>query len=404
MIALTSKDGSVLSTFNVGLDEAYGLHKKFGLLSEKRASKKLASLQRRGHDFLKNQWFCKFKVFDNGDAFKVEAVDGCALTKVTSTHWKLKTHAGQEYELIRNFKDLTLIPEADEEAFSAGKLGKTIETFFYALFLILPILALLNIREDEEIVEEKPVEKRVVKVVQKVNTVKINRKRKISVKAKQVKKVNKAHVAVKKNLGFLSLIGDKSITNAVGGSPQKLKNVSKGAGKGGNAGSGGEVLASLGKGLKQTTVGNTGVKGLGGVKTETGGVGGGAGGFGVSEIASGMGEGISEVSISTQNLELEGGLSRYAINATIAKYLSQIRKCYENELVKYPTLEGVVEVTFHIAGSGSVQLARTKKSSLGNQNVPRCMNKKIRTWKFPKTKGGVLVKFDYPFILRPVGG
>ena len=100
---------------------------------------------------------------------------------------------------------------------------------------------------------------------------------------------------------------------------------------------------------------------------------------------------------------LDGGLSRYAINATIAKYLSQVRRCYENELNKNPNIEGLVSVAFEIGGSGMLNYSKVTKSSLNNKAVESCITTKMMKWKFPKPKGGVNVPVNYPFMLRPVG-
>ena len=186
-----------------------------------------------------------------------------------------------------------------------------------------------------------------------------------------------------------------------GGVPQKLAKATAGAGKGGDAGSGGEVLTGLGKGLKKITVGNTGVAGLGGIGTK--GAGGGKGGYGNTMVASGEGIGITGISVSSNDMVLDGGLSRYAINATIAKYLSQVRRCYENGLNKKPDLEGLVTVAFEIGGSGMLNYSNVHKSSLRDTVVEKCITTKMMSWKFPKPKGGVNVKVNYPFMLRPVG-
>jgi hypothetical protein len=218
---------------------------------------------------------------------------------------------------------------------------------------------------------------------------------------KEIAKVIAKNSASMKNLGFLGLIGDKNLKKNTNGAPTKLTKASAGAGPGGLEGSGGEMLVGLGEGLKKTTVGNSGVAGLGGIGTK--GAGGGKGGYGNSLVASGNGKGLQELSITNSDMVLDGGLSKYAINATIAKYLNQVRRCYEDELKLYPALEGLVTVDFEVGGLGKLNYARTAKSTLDNKNVQNCINQKMMTWDFPKPKGGVNVKVSYPFMLRPVG-
>jgi TonB family protein len=194
------------------------------------------------------------------------------------------------------------------------------------------------------------------------------------------------------------MLGRKDLTKALGGMPT-VPGASAGAGAGGKQGSGGELLVGVGEGVQRTTVGNSGVAGLGGIGTK--GAGGGAGGYGTSMVGSGNGRGLSSVPLS-QDMILEGGLDRSVIQATIAKYLNQVRACYEEGLRKSPGLVGQVSILFEIAGTGSVNSANVGKSSLGNSEVEQCIATKVQTWQFPKPRGGVNVKVNYPFMLRPV--
>jgi hypothetical protein len=100
---------------------------------------------------------------------------------------------------------------------------------------------------------------------------------------------------------------------------------------------------------------------------------------------------------------LEGGVSKYAINATIAKYLNQVRRCYEAELKNKPDLQGLVEMSFEINASGKLNFAKVNKTTLNSAPVESCISSKMMDWQFPQPKGGVNVPVKYPFMLRPVG-
>ncbi|NDD91677.1 hypothetical protein EBZ37_06295, partial [bacterium] len=178
-------------------------------------------------------------------------------------------------------------------------------------------------------------------------------------------------------------------------------NASAGAGAGGNQGSGGELLVGLGQGVKRTSVGNSGVSGLGGVGTK--GAGGGNGGYGNSMVGSGEGRALSAMAVSN-DLVLEGGLDRAVIQATIAKYLSQVRACYEQGLAQSPGINGTVTMNFQVGPSGVLDFSKVGKSTLGHPPVENCIAQRMMGWKFPKPLGGVAVKVSYPFLLRPVGG
>lgn len=107
----------------------------------------------------------------------------------------------------------------------------------------------------------------------------------------------KAQKVLTQNLGFLKLLGKKDLSKAVtGGLPTDVKDATAGAGAGGGAGSAGQLLSGLGQGLRKTTVGNTGMAGLGGIGTK--GAGGGLGAYGETDLSSGAGRAISTVPLS----------------------------------------------------------------------------------------------------------
>lgn len=397
MIAIETHEGELVKVFKEFDSLTVGIHKLFGFISNDKAQKRLQARKLKGHEFNTDEWLCQFALKFKNNKLEIENSENCYTKKIDGNTWKLSTNLG-EYKITQTptatIAD-SLVMQHDKNEW----LEKWTLRILGLIFLIIPILYFMQQTPVEED-KEKVLEKITVKVVKPVNTVKLKKKMSAT-KAKPLTKSQISKRAVKRNLGFLGLVGSKDLTKATGGIPQKLKKATAGAGKGGDAGSGGEVLTGLGKGLKKTTVGNTGVAGLGGVGTK--GAGGGKGGYGSTMVASGSGTGISAIAVGSNDLVLDGGLSRYAINATIAKYLSQVRRCYESELNKYPNLEGLVTVAFEIGGSGMLNWSRVQKSSLGSKTVEKCITTKMMKWKFPKPKGGVNVKVDYPFMLRPVG-
>lgn len=215
-----------------------------------------------------------------------------------------------------------------------------------------------------------------------------------------IDKTVKAQRALTQTLGFLGVVGRKDLTKALGGLPTKTAQATAGAGPGGNQGSGGELLVGLGEGIRHTTVGNSGMAGLGGIGTK--GAGGGLGGYGDTAMGSGAGKSLSSVPLS-QDAVIDGGLDRSLIQATILRYLSQVRACYEEGLKRKADLIGQVTMNFEINGGGGVNYSRVGRSSLSDREVEECIGTKMLGWKFPSPKGGVLVKVSYPFMLRPVG-
>lgn len=398
MISIETTDGELVKVFSNLNTNEFGLHESFGFTSRKKATERAVLKKKQGFEFVSNNWHFIFNIKSSNNHFEVIGKENCNSIKIDENKWCLETPNGK-FNILSNtssqFNSL-LIDSNDEGRWTQ----RPIEVFFLLSFFIIPLIYFSSTREkiDDQIEETKPPLK--VTIIKQQDTVNVSRPKPAS-KVKPLTKSQMANRAVKRNLGFLGLVGSSKLKNVTGGVPQKLKKANAGAGAGGDAGSGGEMLTGLGKGLKKTTVGNTGVAGLGGVGTK--GAGGGKGGYGNTLVASGEGNGISAISVSSNDVVLDGGLSRYAINATIAKYINQVRKCYEDQLISNPSLEGMVTVNFEISASGMLNYSNIKKSSLNNKNVEKCITNRMMTWKFPKPKGGTSVNVNYPFMLRPVG-
>jgi hypothetical protein len=188
----------------------------------------------------------------------------------------------------------------------------------------------------------------------------------------------------------------------------------------GTGGLGGELKAAMG-GVTGAEVGDSG--GLGGLGTRGAGPGGGGlsmssvglGGLGTSGRGGGgdggYGDGVGSlgkkadrsVDISAGSPIIMGSLDKEIIRRVIKNHIAQIRYCYEKELVRTPGLFGKVTMEFIIKGDGSVSDAKVKETTLKSAEVERCMGAKIRTWTFPKPKGGGIVIVKYPFVLKRSG-
>ncbi|MCY4524055.1 MAG: AgmX/PglI C-terminal domain-containing protein [Halobacteriovoraceae bacterium] len=391
---ITAENGRFVKALTGAEEGKFGFHKIFGFISEQGALSRLKSRRRRGMLHGKSDWLFRFSITGGkkGNNWKMDALKNCQVDYLKKDHWVVSSRLGKfffSHAKAANIPTLDIIEkDLDGDSVKAGLTAVALVLFFILSSLLIPTA------QEEKPEEEEPV---VVEIAnQPAVAIKMLPREKPT--KEQIKKW-KVHRAVQQNLGLLGLVGNKNLTKAVGGLA-KLKNASPGAGMGGNQGSGGELLVGLGKGVRKTTVGNTGVKGLGGIGTK--GRGGGQGGYGNTSIASGEGAGISTIAVS-QDAILDGGLDKYVLAATIQKYLNQVRACYENELQKNPGLAGTVHIDFEVGGKGMLNYSRVKKSTLGNSKAERCITKKMMTWQFPRPKGGVNVPANYPFVLRPSG-
>ncbi len=397
MIIVKSELGRLIKVFHRLESEVYGVHNLFGFIDKKSCGRKMNHRKRKGLPLSGAHWKCLFNIEPLiGNNFTLTAKENCQVVplgpKEKKNAWKLQTSKGNFYVSWGTLEALSLERNAtfheEEENLWRSTGGSLL------VFLLLFLLLWVSI---PEVIEEEiePIE---VTIIEDQKAVPIVRKTTVAKAPKELTKEQKARRAVRQNLGFLGMLGTTQIKNVVGGAPTELKDVSVGAGQG-STGSGGELIVGLGKGVKKTTVGNTGVAGLGGVGTK--GAGGGKGGYGSVTVASGEGAGISQIAVG-QEVLLEGGLSKYAVRAAIAKYLNQVRACYETGLQRRPGLTGTVRVNFEISGVGTVNYSQVGTSSLGDKNVEDCITGKMMGWEFPDPKGGQIVKITYPFLLRPV--
>ena len=102
--------------------------------------------------------------------------------------------------------------------------------------------------------------------------------------------------------------------------------------------------------------------------------------------------------------QVRGGLDKEIVRRVVRQHLNEIRFCYEQSLVRQPTLAGRVVAAFTIAPTGRVLVAALQSSSLGAPAAEACIVAATRRWEFPRPAGGGLVAVSYPFQLSPAGG
>ncbi|ATB45738.1 AgmX/PglI C-terminal domain-containing protein [Corallococcus macrosporus] len=159
-----------------------------------------------------------------------------------------------------------------------------------------------------------------------------------------------------------------------------------------NAGLGTFGLGGGGKG-GGATLGKELLRGKGG-----GGIGAlGAGGVGKGKVGGTVTRATARSIASTQ-----GTVDREAVARVINSHLNEVHGCYERGLLKDPGLAGKVVLEWTIGASGRVVAAKTKSSTLRNASVESCILSRLKSWKFPAPKGGVVI-ITYPFLFNSVG-
>jgi len=414
MISIANENGALLRVFPTPEGKVLGYHRLFGFISEEAAQDRARNRKAHGLSLNGDQWLCRFDVQPGEKGAYVFGKNlGCEIKAASKGTWNLNTNFGK-FQMVQE-------AEVDPERLGISEEEKEERKPWWLLIGALPFLLLFvkntpmeppvepTILPPPVTVKVQPARQHTVSVPMDHAPEQVQKAQETRLQSKVANAKKAGGAAVAQNLGFLSLLGKKNLSKALGGAPTKLTDASAGAGAGGKEGSGGELLVGLGEGVKRTTVGNTGVSGLGGIGTH--GPGGGKGGMGNGLVGSGgsgnMLNGIGDGrKLSSQKLSddivLEGGLDRAVIQATIAKYLNQVRACYEARLRINPGLVGQVTMKFEVGPGGTLNYSKVARSSLGDPEVGSCIADKMMSWQFPKPVGGVNVRVSYPFLLRPV--
>jgi hypothetical protein len=123
-------------------------------------------------------------------------------------------------------------------------------------------------------------------------------------------------------------------------------------------------------------------------------------GSGTGVNINGQGRGQLEVGLNTAEASVDEGLTKDEVAKVIHSHMNEIRYCYESAILKDPNLAGKLLVDFKINASGVVPNAGIGEASLHDPLVTQCLLGKLKTWKFPNPRGGVMVAVSYPFIFK----
>ncbi len=127
-----------------------------------------------------------------------------------------------------------------------------------------------------------------------------------------------------------------------------------------------------------------------------------AGGYGSGKgpLVNGQGKSQFEVGLGGQDALVDEGLTKEEVARVIHSHMNEIRYCYESGILKDPTIAGKLLIDFRINASGLVPNAGVTEASLRDPFVSQCLLSKLKAWKFPHPRGGVMVAVSYPFIFK----
>lgn len=146
-------------------------------------------------------------------------------------------------------------------------------------------------------------------------------------------------------------------------------------------------------------LGSSGTLGTLGTLGSTGSGSGTGSGYGTGSGSGGSGKRVPRV--RQAKASVKGSLDKDIIRRIVRAHINEVRYCYNQGLVRDPSLEGRVAVQFTIGPKGTVPVSVVASTSLGDKNVGNCIAKAVKRWKFPKPTDGGVVVVTYPFSLSP---
>jgi TonB family protein len=156
----------------------------------------------------------------------------------------------------------------------------------------------------------------------------------------------------------------------------------------GEGGFGGED-AGLGR-----LFGTDGTSGVGGLGLRGGG---GIGTIGAGRGFRGLGRATSGPVVAGSST-VKGSLPKEVIRRIVRSRINSIRYCYEKQLSQQPDLQGRIAIKFVIAADGKVTTADVMHGM--QEHVDACVQKVVKSMRFPKPDGGGVVTVQYPFIFK----
>lgn len=99
-----------------------------------------------------------------------------------------------------------------------------------------------------------------------------------------------------------------------------------------------------------------------------------------------------------------GALDKDIVRRIVRAHVNEVRHCYHQGLKLRPELAGQVRVAFTIGSEGSVLTSMVLDSSLGDDEVGRCITRAVARWRFPRPTSGGAVNVVMPFVLDPGDG
>jgi outer membrane biosynthesis protein TonB len=121
----------------------------------------------------------------------------------------------------------------------------------------------------------------------------------------------------------------------------------------------------------------------------------GKGGGGEAKVGGVATAAPKKVTSNLGTVDVPEGEGADAIRATIKKFSSQVKKCYEARLKENPNIAGRVAIEIDVA-SGRVTTVDISENTTGDKELESCLKSRVRSWRFPAevTESGIYMPFS----------
>jgi outer membrane biosynthesis protein TonB len=126
-------------------------------------------------------------------------------------------------------------------------------------------------------------------------------------------------------------------------------------------------------------------------------------GYAVGEHAKLKGQGGSFVAMQTNDSVVDEGLTKEEVGAVIHAHMGEVRYCHEASMLANPKIEGKLMLQFGINPQGIVSTVSVQSTTLPERKLTDCVMTRLKTWRFPRPKGGIHVTVSYPFLFKTLG-
>ena len=94
------------------------------------------------------------------------------------------------------------------------------------------------------------------------------------------------------------------------------------------------------------------------------------------------------------------GLTREQVQAVVGPNLEDVTACYEDITTQFPEAQGKVIVSFIISKAGSPSSVEFTEDTVKVPLLQKCLEDRIKSWKFPASKGNTTVSYPFKFHLE----